>query len=292
MAIRFGENQYGKVDCRVLRVDRGVDGKPGRNAITDLSVTTTLAGDFDDTHLRGDNRNLLPTDSHRNAVFTFAKSGIGQIEDFGLRLARYFVDNFPTVRRARIRLKEFGWERYNDGGFIRGSQDVRTATITYDGTHVWAIGGLTNLALFQSVGSQFHGFAKDAYTTLPPTKDRTYATLVTADWRHERFVEGYDWAGLYQKARASLIETFLTIKSQSTQQVLYTMGHRLLEGCPTLVEVRLNMPNLHHLHVDLTPFGLENEEEVLYPSDRPYGLMEGTILRDDAPEPGLAWWGW
>lgn len=98
------------------------------------------------------------------------------------------------------------------------------------------------------------------HTTLPPTKDWTHATLVTADWRHERFVEGDDWAGLYQKARASLIETFLTIKSQSTQQVLYTMGHRLL-----------------------------NEEEVLYPSDRPYGLMEGTILRDDAPEPGLAW---
>ena len=50
------------------------------------------------------------------------------------------------------------------------------------------------------------------------------------------------------------------------------------------------MPNLHHLHIDLTPFGMDNEEEVLYPSDRPFGLMEATILRDDAPDPGLAWW--
>jgi urate oxidase len=28
---------------------------------------------------------------------------------------------------------------------------------------------------------------------------------------------------------------------------------------------------------------------VLYASDRPYGLIEGTILRDDAPDAGLAW---
>ena len=52
--------------------------------------------------MRGDNRNLLPIDSHRSAVFAFAKSGIGQIEDFGLRLARYFVDSFPTVRSTGL----------------------------------------------------------------------------------------------------------------------------------------------------------------------------------------------
>ncbi|MFI8343931.1 hypothetical protein ACIF8W_28220 [Streptomyces sp. NPDC085639] len=135
-----------------------------------------------------------------------------------------------------------------------------------------------------------HGFLADQYTLLGETGDRTYATLVTARWRHTRIEDGYDWAGSYRQAADSLIDTFCTIKSHSTQQVLHTMGHTLLTTSPTLAEVRLHMPNLHHLHIDLTPFGKENHEEVLYPSDRPYGLMEGTLLRDDYPDPGLAWW--
>jgi urate oxidase len=35
--------------------------------------------------------------------------------------------------------------------------------------------------------------------------------------------------------------------------------------------------------VDLSPFGLDNQNEVFYASDRPYGLIEGTVTRDDAP---------
>jgi urate oxidase len=41
--------------------------------------------------------------------------------------------------------------------------------------------------------------------------------------------------------------------------------------------------------VDLSPFGLANENEVYYAADRPYGLIEGTVLADDAPEAGVAW---
>jgi urate oxidase len=39
----------------------------------------------------------------------------------------------------------------------------------------------------------------------------------------------------------------------------------------------------------MSPFGLVNAGEVFYASDRPYGLIEGTITRDDAPPPGQAW---
>jgi urate oxidase len=53
--------------------------------------------------------------------------------------------------------------------------------------------------------------------------------------------------------------------------------------------VRLALPNKHHYIVDLTPFGLENDREVYLAGDRPYGLIEGTVLADDAPEAGIAW---
>ena len=33
----------------------------------------------------------------------------------------------------------------------------------------------------------------------------------------------------------------------------------------------------------------DNPGEVCYPADRPYGLIEAAVIREDAPDPGLAW---
>ena len=63
----------------------------------------------------------------------------------------------------------------------------------------------------------------------------------------------------------------------------------MLAAVPELCEVRLALPNKHHFVVDLAPFGLANEDEVYYAADRPYGLIEGTVLADDAPDAGIAW---
>ncbi len=67
------------------------------------------------------------------------------------------------------------------------------------------------------------------------------------------------------------------------------MGRRVLEGRPEIAEVRLALPNKHHFVVDLSPFGLANRDEVFYAADRPYGLIEGTVTRDEAPPAGRAW---
>jgi urate oxidase len=62
----------------------------------------------------------------------------------------------------------------------------------------------------------------------------------------------------------------------------------MIAGQPGINEVRFSLPNKHHFVIDLSPFGLDNPNEVFHADDRPYGLIEGTIRRDDAPEPGLA----
>jgi urate oxidase len=67
------------------------------------------------------------------------------------------------------------------------------------------------------------------------------------------------------------------------------MGERVLRERPEVAEIRLTLPNRHHLPVDLTPFGLDNPNEVFVAADRPYGLIEGTVTRDDAP-PAMARW--
>ena len=284
MAIVLGDNRYGKAEVRLVRVDRGAD----EHGLTDLNVSVALSGDMADTHLAGANDKVLATDTQKNTVFAFARDGIGSIEDFGLRLARHFVDSQPSIHRARVRIEQFSWTRLGPHSFSRAGDGTRTATLTYDGDQAWAVSGITDLTVLNSTDSEFWGFPREQYTTLPETKDRILATAVNATWRH-RTTEGVDWTQAYDTARQSLLEAFAGTYSYSLQQTLYAMGERVLTNDPGIAEVRLSLPNKHHFLSDLSPFGLDNPGEIFYAADRPYGLIEGTVLRDDAPPAGPAW---
>jgi urate oxidase len=67
------------------------------------------------------------------------------------------------------------------------------------------------------------------------------------------------------------------------------MGSAVLAACPGVVEVKLSLPNRHHFLVDLAPFGLDNPNEVYFAADRPYGLIEGTVRRDDDVAEEVVW---
>lgn len=54
----------------------------------------------------------------------------------------------------------------------------------------------------------------------------------------------------------------------------------------------MSLPNKHHFLVDLSPFGQENTNEVFIAADRPYGLIEAVVNRDDAPDAGFIWPAW
>jgi urate oxidase len=141
--------------------------------------------------------------------------------------------------------------------------------------------------VLKSTGSEFTGYIKDRFTTLPETRDRVLATSVVARWRYTDI--HLDWAQSFADTRRLLLETFARKHSLSLQQTLYAMGEAVLKARQEVAEIRMSMPNLHHIAVDLTPFGQDNENEVFHATDRPYGLIEGTVTRDEAPDPGLAW---
>ncbi|HEY3735372.1 MAG TPA: urate oxidase [Streptosporangiaceae bacterium] len=291
MAIVLGPNRYGKAEIHLVRVNRGAD----RDEIRDLTVSVELTGDMTEVHLTGDNAAVLPTDTQKNTVFAFAaEHGVGDIESFALRLARHFVDSQPAVGTARVSVAEQPWDRTGDGGhsFARRGGEASTATVSYDGTAAWAVSGLSRLTLLNTAGSEFRGYIKDRYTTLAETSDRILATDVNARWRHTA-VPPEKGAGSWNVSRAQtrrlLVETFAGHRSRSLQQTLYAMGRRVLAERPEIAEIRLSLPNKHHFPVDLAPFGLPNRNEVFYAADRPYGLIEGTVIRDDAPPAGLAW---
>lgn len=77
--------------------------------------------------------------------------------------------------------------------------------------------------------------------------------------------------------------------SLALQQTLYEMGKAVLEAFDIVAEVRLSAPNKHHFVYDLARFGIDNDNEVFHADDRPYGLIQATVTRDDAPDAGPAW---
>jgi urate oxidase len=283
---RLGPNRYGKAETHVVRVTRDGD----VHHIRDLTVSVALSGAMEAVHLTGDNSAVLPTDTQKNTVFAFArKHGIDSPEAFGLLLARHFVGSQPSIHHARVSIEEHLWDRIGAGrhSFVRRGGETRTALIHHDDETTHVVSGISDLVVLNSADSEFRGYAKDEYTTLPETRDRILATEVTARWRHTSAEA--DWEGSYPEARRHLLEAFAGTYSLSLQQTLYAMGDRLLDGLPEVCEVRLSLPNRHHFTVDLEPFGLDNENEVFYAADRPYGLIEGAVVRDGAPDAGPAW---
>lgn len=291
MAHQLGHCQYGKAETRVLRIYR--DTEP--HEIVDYNVSAVLSGDFADTHLTGDNAQVLTTDAVKNTVNAYAKEHADAArhpESFGLALARHFVEDVPQVSRARVRLEAYPWLRLASGGapnphaFVREGAHVRTATVAYEDGRPHVVSGLRDLVVLKSTDSEFSGFYEEKYTTLQPTDDRVMATSVSAQWRHT--TQDVEWGKAFDSARTAVCEAFAASYSHALQQTLFEMGSAVLDAVPSVGEIRLSLPNKHHFAVDLSPFGLDNPNEVFYAADRPYGLIEGTVRRDGAPDPGIA----
>ncbi len=291
MAIRLGPNQYGKAEVRVVAVDRSSP----RHSLVDLNVSSSLRGDFTTAHTAGDNAHVLTTDTQKNTVFAFARDGVGSPEAFALRLARHFAGAYAWISGARVAVDSFGWDRIAVGGqphehaFRRDGGEVRTAVVTVKGDTAHVLAGLRDLVVLKTTGSEFRGFPRDRYTTLAETRERILATAVTARWRYTS--TDLDWDATYDAVRTALLEAFAGTHSLALQQTLYAMGAAVLERCPDVAEVRLSMPNKHHFLADLSAFGLDNPDVVYAAADRPYGLIEGTVLRDDVPPDEVAWLG-
>lgn len=290
MGIVLGANQYGKAEVRMVYVDRSSP----VHQITDLNVTSQLMGDFSDTHLTGDNRAIIATDTQKNTVYAMARTGgVGAPEEFALRLARNYVDRYDWVTGARMAVETFPWDRIatkhgpHDHAFAKGTGEVRNTVVRKDGDAETVISGLSGLVVLKSTGSEFWGFPDVEYTSLVETDDRILATAVAARWRYT--ATDLDWDKTFGTVRSAVLDAFAMTHSLSLQQTLYAMGTEALQAVPEVAEIRLSMPNKHHFLVDLSKWNLDNPNMVFYAADRPYGLIEGTVLRDDAPAAPGAW---
>ncbi|MGW9414724.1 factor-independent urate hydroxylase [Arthrobacter cupressi] len=292
--IVLGKNQYGKAENRVVKITRDTD----RHEIEDLNVTSQLRGDFSAAHFEGDNGRVVPTDTQKNTVYAFARDGIGSPEEFLLRLAKHFTSEFDWVTGGRWEAEQYAWERIiangreHDHSFVRKGQEVRNAVVVREGDSTYVISGLSDLTVLKSTQSGFEGYPKDKYTTLQETSDRILATAVSARWRYnnDAVAEGrIDYNAAYESVKALLLEGFSEQYSKALQETLYQMAQKVLDAHPEIDELRFSTPNKHHFVVDLSPFGLDNPNEVFFAADRPYGLIEANFERDLISDPGNAW---
>jgi urate oxidase len=143
--------------------------------------------------------------------------------------------------------------------------------------------------VLKTTGSEFWGFPRDRYTTLAETRERILATAVTARWRYTGGDLPFD--DCFAAVRTALLEAFATTHSLALQQSLFAMGSAALAAVPEVAEIRLSLPNRHHFLQDLSAFGLDNPDVVYSAADRPYGLIEGTVLRDGTAPAEVAWLG-
>lgn len=277
--VRLGANQYGKAESRVVRVYRDTD----VHVLRDLNVSTSLRGDFEAAHTVGDQRDVLPTDTQKNTAFAFAKEkGVRSIEEYARTLGRHFLTAAPAATGARIAVEEYPWERIGDHSFVRAGGGVRTTVVEVTADDATVVSGIKDLVVMNTTGSEFKGFLKDAYTTLAETDDRILATSLVATWRYASAsvdYDSFDFDRAYDDIRQLLLTTFAETHSLALQQTLYAMGEAVLSAVDDVAEISFSAPNKHHFLVDLSPFGVENPGEVFIAADRPYGLIEATVVR-------------
>jgi urate oxidase len=280
MAIKLGENSYGKSRIRLLRIVR----QEGRHDVKEVTLTILFDGDFETAHTKGDNRKILPTDTMKNTVYALARQyPVEAVEDFALHLIEHFLTYNPQVSRVRVEAFENLWARIVQGGkphasaFTRASEK-RTAMIngTREGNTIRS--GIDDLVVLKTTKSGFEGFLRDPYTTLKEDRSRILSTAIRAQWLYEG--GEIEFSPIWHGVRQMILETFAEHDSHSLQHTLYAMGEAVLNSFDQIREIHLSLPNKHFNLVDLSPFGMDNPAEVFLPTDEPHGLIEATLRKE------------
>ena len=274
------QTSYGQSRIRLVRVTR----HGSRHELRDFTIAIAFEGSYDTSYTDGDNRDVLPTDTMKNTVYALAaREGVGEPEAFGLLLGRHFLARNTNLSRVTVDLIDHAWsgipvgDREHGQAFVRRGPDTRTARIATDRGGAAITAGVADLVIMKTSHSAFEGYPRDEFTTLPETKDRLLATAQTATWTYTD--AGIEFASTFRSVRNTLLETFAEHDSLSVQDTLYAMGQSVLDAIDVVASISLEMPNRHHLPIDLARLGLENRHEVFVATEEPHGLIKATLSR-------------
>jgi urate oxidase len=270
---------YGKDGVRVMRIDRKTD----HHEVRELTVRAMMTGDFGGAFTSADNSTSVSTDTVKNVVNVVARENIALgTELFCAAVAKKLLE-YPQVETATVTGHETKWTRL----MVDGTPHLHSFTLDSNGKPYAKVvmtrsgstveSGVSGFTFMKTTQSGWANYAKDKYTTIPETHDRMAATAMEASWRWSKAPASYEAANATILATA--LKVFATTYSNSVQDSLYRMGTAVLGAVPELIDFSAACPNKHYLLINLTPFGLDNNNEVFVATDDPHGQIECTVAR-------------
>jgi urate oxidase len=263
-----------------MRIHRDGD----KQDVSQLSIKAMLEGDFGRAYTEADNSTSTSTDTIKNIVNVVARENTAlSTEEFCQVLAKRYLDLYPQASSVSITAHETKWARLAVDGelhphaFLLDSNGKPTVEIVATRDGMTMSSGLDGFTFMKSTQSGWENYYTDKYSTIQPTSDRICATSMVASWK---------WSGKptsYPATNKTILDTllkeFATTYSPSVQNSLYRMGEKVLAAVPEISEISMACPNIHYILMNLSAFGLDNNNDVFLPTDEPHGQIECTVGR-------------
>lgn len=297
------EQWYGKMRVRVMKVRQEAGGD---HSVAEYTVQTKMFGDsFAKSYTDGDNRDCIATDTQKNSVYLVAKrTSAPSPEQFGIDLARHFLNEYPQVSRVEIEVKDHPWDRAviagqkHEHGFLRSSpmQGVVTVKMSREKRDYPEVTSkIEGLQVLKTTQCGWENYHRDRYTTLGDTDERLVCTEVSVDWSYMPKSSGAqpDYVAVRQNVLDQVHLGFFGpakggVYSPSVQSTVYDIGCMVLEAEPDVSTVTLNAPNLHQLPQKdlLQKLGEKFENDIYLPTSEPSGTIMVTVGREAGEDAG------
>jgi urate oxidase len=253
------EISYGKAHVVFYRLG-GRDTAP-LAASVDIDV---FGKRFVAAYTKGDNREVVATDTMKNFVYAMAAEYSGRtLLGLCAFLGRRFIETYPAMEALRVTAREVpmdaaAGERGPSDVLFRSTRgDHAFAQVAVDGVGgkpeiTAARSGWEGMVLVKTTGSSFATFARDDYTTLPELSDRPLTIKLSAYWRYGDLKEGVaEGAGFLgpRAVRDEIERTFHEFNSRSIQHLVHEIGARLFAAHAQLAEIEFVAENHTPDHV-------------------------------------------
>jgi urate oxidase len=257
-----------------------------------------FGNNFLPAYTRGDNSNVVATDSMKNFVLRQALTFEGAtLEEFLALLGRSFLETYAQMERLQVSGRELPFTAVSvcegesfaasDRLFSRSHGDYTWATLEFVRSESGPViaahrCGRLGFELFKVTGSAFTHFVRDEYTTLPERVDRPLFIALDVLWRYS------DAAALSDTTHAQYVASeqvrdivqsvFHEFVSESIQHLVHEMGLRILARFPQLAEVTFEGQNRTR---DLVAASSTDERVKVYSDPfSAYGVIKLTISRN------------
>lgn len=298
------DSTYGKDNVKFLKVKKDKS-NPKLHEIMEATVKVLLKGDFDVSYTEADNSPIVPTDTVKNTILLLAKQfDTWPTEKFAAKLALHFTGKYSHVSGVTVQIYQDRWVKYDVDNkeslhsFVHQGPEKKVTFLDYDKKNgpnkYFLTTNIKDLTVLKSTNSMFYGYNTCDYTTLKPTTDRVLSTDIFALWEWDcskmgclrSIADGRKDAvfnSVYKTARAVTLDIFAKENSPSVQATMFNMATAILQKAPEVSYVTYELPNKHYFLFDLKWFnGLENDNELFYPSPHPNGLIKCRVGRNQA----------